>query len=36
MLEAGATTYVHKGASGHELTEHLRAAKLAHAKLASA
>jgi DNA-binding NarL/FixJ family response regulator len=31
MLEAGATTYVHKGASGHELTGHLRAAKLAHA-----
>jgi DNA-binding NarL/FixJ family response regulator len=36
MLEAGATAYVHKGASGHELTGHLRAAKLAHAKLASA
>lgn len=36
MLEAGAMTYVQKGTTGHELTGHLRAAKLAHAKLLSA
>jgi DNA-binding NarL/FixJ family response regulator len=35
MLRAGATTYVQKGTTGHELTGHLRAAKLAHAKLVS-
>jgi DNA-binding NarL/FixJ family response regulator len=35
MLQAGATTYLHKGTPGHELTGHLRAAKLAHAKLLS-
>jgi DNA-binding NarL/FixJ family response regulator len=35
MMRAGATTYLQKGTIGHELTEHLRAAKLAHAKLFS-
>jgi DNA-binding NarL/FixJ family response regulator len=36
MLRAGATTYLHKGTTGHELTGHLRAAKLAHARRFSA
>jgi DNA-binding NarL/FixJ family response regulator len=35
MLRAGATTYLQKGTTGHDLTEHLRAAKLAHARLYS-
>jgi DNA-binding NarL/FixJ family response regulator len=32
MMRAGATTYLQKGTTGHELTGHLRAAKLAHAR----
>jgi DNA-binding NarL/FixJ family response regulator len=35
MLRAGATTYLQKGTTGQELTGHLRAAKLAHARLYS-
>lgn len=36
MLRAGATTYLQKGMTGQELAGHLRAAKLAHARLYSA